>query len=87
MFDYIERYIFGVVPISLSDPDHTALVICLFHSTASFPTVKELSSYMVGLDMLPSLPSAELSHCSTLEGLRLGIGTGVRMEGSLKTEA
>lgn len=27
VFDYIERYIFGFVPISLSDPDYTALVI------------------------------------------------------------
>ena len=74
MFDYIERYIFAFVSISLSNPDHTALVISLFRFSASIPTVKEFSSYMVGLDMPPSLPSAELSCCSTLEGLRRGIG-------------
>lgn len=82
VFVYIQRHIFGFVPISLSDPDHTALVIHPFHSSAGVPTGKELSSYMVGLDTLPSLPSAELSHCSTLKGLRWDIGTGVRLEKS-----
>lgn len=34
---------------------------------------------MVGLDMPFFLPSAELPHCSPLEGLRPGIGTSIRM--------
>lgn len=79
VFVYMERHIFGFVPISLSDPDHTAMVIHPFHSSAGVPTGKEFSSYMAGLDMLPSLPSAELSHCSTLKGLKWEIRTGVRM--------
>lgn len=57
MFDYIEIYTFGFVPISLSDPDHTALVIYLCHSSAGVPAAG-FSSYTVGLDVPPSLPKA-----------------------------
>lgn len=59
-FVYIERHSFGFVPISLSDPDHTAIVIHPFHSSAGVPTGKEFSLYMAGLDMVPSFPFAAL---------------------------
>lgn len=70
------------MPISLSDPDHTAIVIHPFHSSADAPTGKEFSSYMAGLDMLPSLLFAELSHCSVLKELRWEIRSGARMGNS-----
>lgn len=70
VFVYIDRHSFGFVPVSLSDPDHAAIVIHPFHSSAGVPTGKRFSSYMAGLDMLPSFPYAELSHCSTLKELR-----------------
>lgn len=78
MFVYIERHGFGFVPISLSDPDHTAMVIHPIHSSVGVPTGK-FSFYLAGLDMLPSFPFAELSHCSILKGLRWEIRTSVRM--------
>lgn len=77
VFVYIERHNFGFEPVSLSDPDHTAMVIQPFH-LSDCSHWQGVSSYMVWLDMLPSLPFAELSHCSTLKGLRWEIRTGVR---------